>query len=108
MKILWLILISLFLFQVCAEPFSVDTTSSSTDIDGRALSKLPFPKKKLFNCGFACARRCREASRKKVCSRACKACCVRCHCVPPGTFGHTTACPCYAKLRTHGNKPKCP
>ncbi|XP_010535183.1 PREDICTED: gibberellin-regulated protein 9 isoform X3 [Tarenaya hassleriana] len=61
-----------------------------------------------FKCGKACERRCRESSRKKVCYRACGTCCLRCGCVPPGTSGHTNTCPCYASLRTHANKPKCP
>ncbi|XP_037493575.1 snakin-2 [Jatropha curcas] len=63
---------------------------------------------KKINCGYACSRRCRESSRKNVCHRACSTCCARCHCVPPGTYGNKQACPCYASLRTHGNKPKCP
>ncbi|XP_010460028.1 PREDICTED: gibberellin-regulated protein 9-like isoform X1 [Camelina sativa] len=61
-----------------------------------------------FNCGYACARRCSETSRKNVCYRACGSCCAKCQCVPPGTSGNTAACPCYANLRTHGNKLKCP
>lgn len=60
------------------------------------------------DCGYACSRRCVRSSRKKVCHRACKSCCSRCHCVPPGTSGNVRSCPCYASLRTHGNKPKCP
>ncbi|CAN6440356.1 unnamed protein product [Victoria cruziana] len=61
-----------------------------------------------INCKFACARRCREASRMNVCTRACGTCCMRCNCVPPGTYGHKDVCPCYASLKTHGNQPKCP
>ena len=62
----------------------------------------------LADCPHACAKRCRSASRKNVCTRACGTCCMRCHCVPPGTYGNRNACPCYASLRTHGGKPKCP
>ncbi|XP_044510685.1 gibberellin-regulated protein 9-like [Mangifera indica] len=61
-----------------------------------------------INCSNACSSRCKESSRKKICHRACRACCKTCNCVPPGTSGNTKACPCYASLRTHGNKPKCP
>ncbi|KAK9743312.1 hypothetical protein RND81_03G231300 [Saponaria officinalis] len=61
-----------------------------------------------INCNYSCARRCSKSSRKNVCSRACKTCCFRCHCVPPGTSGNHQACPCYARLKTHGNRPKCP
>ncbi|CAI9787006.1 unnamed protein product [Fraxinus pennsylvanica] len=70
------------------------------------LFKKSQPRK--INCSYACSRRCRESSRKNVCKRACKSCCARCHCVPPGTYGNKGACPCYASLRTHGNKLKCP
>ncbi|ESQ34525.1 hypothetical protein EUTSA_v10009167mg [Eutrema salsugineum] len=61
-----------------------------------------------LHCGHACARRCSRTSRKKVCYRACGSCCAKCQCVPPGTSGNTASCPCYANLRTHGNKLKCP
>ncbi|XXG62944.1 hypothetical protein AAC387_Pa05g1228 [Persea americana] len=61
-----------------------------------------------IDCPHACAKRCRSTSRKNVCTRACGTCCMRCHCVPPGTYGNGNACPCYASLRTHGGKPKCP
>ncbi|KAL9234630.1 hypothetical protein vseg_009482 [Gypsophila vaccaria] len=61
-----------------------------------------------INCNYSCAIRCSKSSRKNVCSRACKTCCSRCHCVPPGTSGNHQACPCYARLRTHGNRLKCP
>ncbi|KAI4294748.1 hypothetical protein MLD38_040919 [Melastoma candidum] len=70
-------------------------------------TKRYHPKIKI-NCNGACSKRCSEASRKNVCHRACNTCCQRCHCVPPGTSGHAKACPCYASLRTHGNRPKCP
>ncbi|XP_012853508.1 PREDICTED: gibberellin-regulated protein 11-like isoform X2 [Erythranthe guttata] len=60
------------------------------------------------DCSYACSRRCSKSSRKNLCHRACKSCCARCHCVPPGTYGNKDLCPCYAKLTTHGNRPKCP
>ncbi|VFQ76898.1 unnamed protein product [Cuscuta campestris] len=61
-----------------------------------------------IDCGAACAGRCKVASRQKICMRACKTCCGRCNCVPPGTSGHKEVCPCYANMTTHGGKPKCP
>ncbi|KAL8459631.1 hypothetical protein ACS0TY_036104 [Phlomoides rotata] len=61
-----------------------------------------------INCKYSCARRCSKSSRKNLCHRACKSCCSKCHCVPPGTYGNKNLCPCYAKLKTHGNRPKCP
>ncbi|KAL1082485.1 hypothetical protein V6Z11_D09G136200 [Gossypium hirsutum] len=57
---------------------------------------------------YACSRRCRKKPTKKVCVRVCKICCKKCHCVPPGAYGHKSACPCDAKLKTHGHKLKCP
>ncbi|XP_043712263.1 gibberellin-regulated protein 9-like isoform X3 [Telopea speciosissima] len=74
--------------------------------DGTALYKKYHHHK--INCHFACSRRCRKASRKNVCTRACGTCCMRCKCVPPGTYGNTSVCPCYASLTTHGHKLKCP
>ncbi|KAG9443030.1 hypothetical protein H6P81_018884 [Aristolochia fimbriata] len=61
-----------------------------------------------IDCGAACAGRCRLSSRPNLCKRACGSCCARCNCVPPGTYGNKEQCPCYAKMTTRGNKPKCP
>ncbi|KAM3305862.1 gibberellin-regulated protein 9 isoform X2 [Capsicum chacoense] len=94
MKIFTLFLIAILLIQIEA------------DNEG-ALHKQIHPTKRI-HCGYACARRCKKSSRKKVCTRACKTCCARCKCVPPGTYGNKEACPCYARLKTHGNRPKCP
>ncbi|KAK3426089.1 hypothetical protein EUGRSUZ_F02619 [Eucalyptus grandis] len=51
------------------------------------------------DCSFTCVTRCSKPSRKNVRHRACKTCCVRCHCVPLGTYGNRSARPCYAELR---------
>ncbi|XP_057973624.1 gibberellin-regulated protein 9-like [Malania oleifera] len=111
MKLFLLLLITILIFQVFAETLSAGNAEDSfaTADAGKELVALhkKYPTRKI-NCNYACGRRCREASRKNVCSRACKACCARCHCVPPGTYGNKAACPCYASLRTHGHKPKCP
>ncbi|KAL1295317.1 hypothetical protein AAHE18_19G202900 [Arachis hypogaea] len=61
-----------------------------------------------IDCGGKCGYRCSKAGRPKICMRACKTCCQRCNCVPPGTAGNQNACPCYASLTTHGGKLKCP
>ncbi|RYQ92916.1 hypothetical protein Ahy_B09g099156 [Arachis hypogaea] len=61
-----------------------------------------------IDCGRKCGYRCSKAGRPKICMRACKTCCQRCNCVPPGTAGNQNACPCYASLTTHGGKLKCP
>ncbi|KAI3446193.1 hypothetical protein Pfo_002858 [Paulownia fortunei] len=61
-----------------------------------------------IDCGGACVARCKLSGRPNLCKRACGTCCARCNCVPPGTYGNYEACPCYAKLTTRDNKPKCP
>ncbi|KAJ8477043.1 hypothetical protein OPV22_020770 [Ensete ventricosum] len=61
-----------------------------------------------INCPGKCSHRCSKASRHKMCMRACIACCHKCHCVPRGTHGHKEECPCYAHMKTHHGKPKCP
>ncbi|OAY82889.1 Snakin-2 [Ananas comosus] len=60
------------------------------------------------DCPAKCAYRCSKSGRPKMCLRACNTCCQRCHCVPPGTSGNTEKCPCWAHMKTHGGRPKCP
>ncbi|KAF8404217.1 hypothetical protein HHK36_009100 [Tetracentron sinense] len=107
------LILLLLLLQAFAEASLFDNGMDSNSItsmnegDGEAaLHKKYRPPK--INCHYACSKRCRKASRKNVCTRACGTCCMRCHCVPPGTYGNKNACPCYARLKTHGHKPKCP
>ncbi|KAK6132401.1 hypothetical protein DH2020_033840 [Rehmannia glutinosa] len=111
MKLLSILLIALLFIQAFVEAKSVsDATHSLSQEDaGGNLEGLVMkhPPQKI-NCNYACSRRCMKTSRKKVCHRACKSCCARCNCVPPGTYGNKNLCPCYATLKTHGNKPKCP
>ncbi|KAI3464402.1 hypothetical protein Pfo_021065 [Paulownia fortunei] len=128
MKLLSILLMALLFIQAFVEAKSVSDAAhslSQEDAGGNlgSLLKKHQPRKiTLFfffffflvhyicvtDCSYACSRRCRKSSRKNLCHRACKSCCVRCHCVPPGTYGNKGLCPCYASLRTHGNKPKCP
>ncbi|KEH43555.1 gibberellin-regulated protein 2 [Medicago truncatula] len=61
-----------------------------------------------IDCNGKCGYRCSKASRQKICMRACTSCCRKCNCVPPGTSGNSDMCPCYASLKTHGGKLKCP
>ncbi|KAJ4962518.1 hypothetical protein NE237_022457 [Protea cynaroides] len=110
--LLSLVVVFLLVLQAFADAHaSVDNgvnslTSMNEGEDGTALyKKYHHPK---INCHFACSRRCRKSSRKNVCSRACGTCCMRCNCVPPGPYGNKSVCPCYASLRTHGHKLKCP
>ncbi|KAL8133231.1 gibberellin-regulated protein 9-like [Apium graveolens] len=112
MKLFALFLIVFLLLQVFAEalPTSDDQDSSELMDDAgiEASLRKGYHLHKKINCSYACARRCRKSSRKNVCHRACKTCCARCHCVPPGTYGNKSVCPCYAKLKTHRHQPKCP
>ncbi|KAG6399471.1 hypothetical protein SASPL_140952 [Salvia splendens] len=55
-----------------------------------------------------CGVRCSKAGLKKRCLKYCGICCEECKCVPSGTFGNKSECPCYRdKLNSKGN-PKCP
>ncbi|OVA01539.1 Gibberellin regulated protein [Macleaya cordata] len=116
--ILIIFLLFLQVFVDAASSFGTVPTDSLTNVEeGEVIvdshhhhhKKSHHPKiHPKINCKAACARRCSKSSRKKVCTRACGTCCARCHCVPPGTYGNKNACPCYAKLTTHGHRPKCP
>ncbi|OMP07985.1 Gibberellin regulated protein [Corchorus olitorius] len=112
MKLFLVLLLAILLLQalVQASALSNEHTNFLANADDEESDMVALSSKhhKKINCKYACAWRCTKASRKNVCHRACKACCHKCHCVPPGTYGHKSACPCYAKLKTHGNKPKCP
>ncbi|EYU22850.1 hypothetical protein ABFS82_03G110100 [Erythranthe guttata] len=120
--LLSILLIALFAIQAFSEAKSVidatTTTHSLSEAEDGGENLGSLIKKhhhhhhhhhpRTINCSNECSRRCSKASRKKICLRACKTCCARCHCVPPGTYGNKDLCPCYASLRTHGNRPKCP
>nr|XP_009618881.1 snakin-2-like [Nicotiana tomentosiformis] len=80
--------------------------SSSNNID--AISKSLKARPHTIDCGKECTRRCKLASRQKMCKRACGTCCARCNCVPPGTSGNENVCSCYSTMITHGNRRKCP
>ncbi|XP_030467981.2 gibberellin-regulated protein 9 [Syzygium oleosum] len=114
MKLFLLFVTAILLIQAFAEASQgTDASHALASMNGgeRGITNIDkrhqhHPRK--INCSYVCARRCSKSSRKNMCHRACKTCCARCHCVPPGTYGNKNACPCYAKLKTHGNRPKCP
>nr|QLH55396.1 snakin 6 [Allium cepa] len=109
MKLLLWFLVAFLFFQVFAEASLDHGISNLDDQEVTSLHKHRIIRRRpRINCHFACARRCSKSSRKNVCHRACGTCCLRCHCVPPGTYGNTHTCPCYAGLKTHGKKLKCP
>ncbi|XP_038997756.1 peamaclein-like [Hibiscus syriacus] len=59
-------------------------------------------------CDRKCAERCAKAGVKDRCLKYCGICCHDCKCVPSGTFGNKSECPCYRdKLNSKGH-PKCP
>lgn len=67
------------------------------------------PPVKKEECVPLCEKRCSLHSRKRLCLRACSTCCLRCKCVPPGTYGNKEVCGrCYTNMTTHGGRPKCP
>ncbi|XP_011074928.1 gibberellin-regulated protein 9 [Sesamum indicum] len=112
MKLLSVLLVTILFLQAFLEASSTVSDAahslSQEDVGGNVGGILKKHQPQKINCNYACSRRCSKTSRKNVCHRACKSCCERCHCVPPGTYGNKDLCPCYANLRTHGNKPKCP
>ncbi|PKU60769.1 Gibberellin-regulated protein 6 [Dendrobium catenatum] len=59
-------------------------------------------------CPGACQYRCSKTSYKKPCLFFCQKCCLKCRCVPPGTFAHKEVCPCYNNWKTKRGGPKCP
>ncbi|XP_075656335.1 peamaclein-like [Castanea sativa] len=59
-------------------------------------------------CDSKCGVRCANAGVKDRCLTYCGVCCQQCNCVPSGTYGNKSECPCYRdKLNAKGN-PKCP
>ncbi|KAM7516140.1 hypothetical protein LguiA_005723 [Lonicera macranthoides] len=68
----------------------------------------PNPVPHTLDCGGLCGGRCKETKRPNLCKRSCGSCCVRCGCVPPGTYGNYEACPCYFHLTTRNQTRKCP
>ncbi|XP_073135630.1 cypmaclein-like [Henckelia pumila] len=112
MKLLCLLLIAILFTQGFVEATSVTDTSalqalSQEDAAGGNIGGL-LDQKYRINCPAECSRRCSRSSRRKICFRSCTGCCAKCNCVPPGTSGNTHLCPCYASIRTRGNRLKCP
>ncbi|XVF17572.1 hypothetical protein REPUB_Repub10bG0135000 [Reevesia pubescens] len=59
-------------------------------------------------CDSKCEERCGKAGLKDRCLTYCGICCRECSCVPSGTYGNKSECPCYRdKLNSKGH-PKCP
>ncbi|MCO5597075.1 hypothetical protein L7F22_051149 [Adiantum nelumboides] len=60
------------------------------------------------DCAGACSFRCSKTSTRKACMFFCNKCCLKCLCVPPGTYGNKQVCPCYNDWKTQQGGPKCP
>ncbi|XVF17573.1 hypothetical protein REPUB_Repub10bG0135100 [Reevesia pubescens] len=59
-------------------------------------------------CDSKCGERCSEAGRKDRCLKYCGICCRECDCVPSGTYGNKSECPCYRDKLNSKGQPKCP
>lgn len=59
-------------------------------------------------CDSKCGERCSKAGIKDRCLKYCGICCRECNCVPSGTYGNKSECPCYRDKLNSKGKPKCP
>ncbi|XP_060969942.1 peamaclein-like [Cannabis sativa] len=59
-------------------------------------------------CDAKCEIRCGKAGRKDRCLKYCGICCKACKCVPSGTYGNKSECPCYRDKLSSKGTPKCP
>ncbi|XP_044470563.1 peamaclein-like [Mangifera indica] len=59
-------------------------------------------------CNAKCEGRCAKAGEQKRCKKYCMICCSECKCVPSGTYGNKSECPCYGDKLNSKGKPKCP
>ncbi|XP_022773938.1 peamaclein-like [Durio zibethinus] len=59
-------------------------------------------------CDSKCEDRCSQAGEKDRCLKYCGICCQECNCVPSGTYGNKSECPCYQDKLNSKGQPKCP
>ncbi|XAR57742.1 hypothetical protein NMG60_11025994 [Bertholletia excelsa] len=60
-------------------------------------------------CNSKCKARCSKAGYYRRCMKYCGICCQKCSgCVPSGTSGNKSECPCYRDMLNSKGKPKCP
>ncbi|PON66697.1 Gibberellin regulated protein [Trema orientale] len=59
-------------------------------------------------CDSKCEARCAKAELKDRCLKYCGICCQQCSCVPSGTYGNKSECPCYRDKLSSKGTPKCP
>ncbi|XWS41818.1 hypothetical protein CRYUN_Cryun17cG0115700 [Craigia yunnanensis] len=70
-------------------------------------SPTPTPPTPSF-CDSKCEERCSKAGLKDRCLKYCGICCRDCNCVPSGTYGNKSECPCYRDKLNSKGQPKCP
>ncbi|KAJ9177331.1 hypothetical protein P3X46_012564 [Hevea brasiliensis] len=59
-------------------------------------------------CDSKCGTRCANAGYKDRCLKYCGICCKQCKCVPSGTYGNKSECPCYRDKKNSKGTSKCP
>ncbi|KAL2499615.1 Gibberellin-regulated protein 8 [Abeliophyllum distichum] len=79
-------------------------TSTLTSIPTPTPTPTPIP----GSCDAMCKTRCAKAGIQKRCLNFCGICCSKCQCVPSGTYGNKSECPCYRDMVNSKGKPKCP
>ncbi|XP_056161202.1 peamaclein-like [Syzygium oleosum] len=62
----------------------------------------------LNSCDTKCNARCKDAKEKDRCLKYCGICCGKCQCVPSGTYGNKSDCPCYDDMKNSKGTAKCP
>lgn len=73
-----------------------------------ALPGAPSPTVAPSYCDSKCGARCSKAGVKDRCLTYCNICCKKCNCVPSGTYGNKSECPCYRDMVNNKGKSKCP
>ncbi|XP_050208253.1 peamaclein-like [Mercurialis annua] len=60
------------------------------------------------DCDLKCGQRCAAAGYEDRCLKYCGICCEQCKCVPSGTYGNKSECPCYRDKKNSKGTSKCP
>ncbi|KAJ8769311.1 hypothetical protein K2173_002515 [Erythroxylum novogranatense] len=60
------------------------------------------------SCESKCGVRCSKTGYQKRCFKYCMICCNECKCVPSGTYGNKSECPCYRDKKNSKGTSKCP
>ncbi|CAI0405644.1 unnamed protein product [Linum tenue] len=106
MKLLLPITLLLIISMVMAAA-SFLQLSLALDIDGAFSPDSP-PASPPGTCDSKCEGRCAKAGVMKRCLKYCNICCGKCHCVPSGTYGNRSECPCYRDMKDNKGRQKCP